>query len=101
MRAAKRSGYLNPCPTSLLGLELSRAPTGGGTVRANLSQVIIGNTNRATESRHATGAESEIPISASTPAAGRTISRAWDPQAKEITARGRTFLLGVPRTSRT
>ena len=35
--------------------------TGGGMVRANLSQVVIGNTNRATESRHATGAEAEIP----------------------------------------
>ena len=35
--------------------------TGGGRVHANLSQVVIGNTNRATESRHATGAEARDP----------------------------------------
>ena len=83
---------------------MSRAPTASVLIHANLvpaKQVIIGNTNRATESRHASGAGAVIPISASTAAAGRPISRAWDPQAVEITARGRTFLLGVPRTSRT
>jgi hypothetical protein len=70
--------------------------TGGGMVRANLSQVIIGNTNRATESRHATGAEAEIPDISEYSRGRKGYFQIWDPQAKEITARGRTFLLGVP-----
>ena len=70
--------------------------TGGGMVRANLSQVVIGNTNRATESRHATGAEAEIPDISEYSRGRKGYFQMWDPQAKEITARGRTFLLGVP-----
>ena len=70
--------------------------TGGGMVRANLSQVVIGNTNRATESRHATGAEAEIPDIGEYSRGRKGYFQIWDPQAKEITARGRTFLLGVP-----
>ena len=73
--------------------------TGGGMVRANLSQVVIGNTNRATESRHATGAEAEIPDISEYSRGRKGYFQIWDPQAKEITARGRTFLLGVPRTN--
>ena len=65
-------------------------------VRANLSQVVIGNTNRATESRHATGAEAEIPDISEYSRGRKGYFQIWDPQAKEITARGRTFLLGVP-----
>ena len=65
-------------------------------VRANLSQVVIGNTNRATESRHATGAEAEIPDISEYSRGREGYFQVWDPQAKEITARGRTFLLGVP-----
>ena len=70
--------------------------TGGGMVRANLSQVVIGNTNRATESRHATGAEAEIPDISEYSRGRKGYFQIWDPQAKQITARGRTFLLGVP-----
>ena len=70
--------------------------TGGGMVRANLSQVVIGNTNRVTESRHATGAEAEIPDISEYSRGRKGYFQIWDPQAKEITARGRTFLLGVP-----
>jgi hypothetical protein len=70
--------------------------TGGGMVRANLSQVVIGNTNRATESRHATGAEAEIPEISEYSRGRKGYFQIWDPQAKEVTARGRTFLLGVP-----
>ncbi len=70
--------------------------TCGGMVRANLSQVVIGNTNRATESRHATGAEAEIPDISEYSRGRKGYFQIWDPQAKEITARGRTFLLGVP-----
>ena len=70
--------------------------TGGGMVRANLSQVVIGNTNRATESRHATGAEAEVPDISEYSRGRKGYFQIWDPQAKEITARGRTFLLGVP-----
>ena len=70
--------------------------TGGGMVRANLSQVVIGNTNRATEARHATGAEAEIPDISEYSRGRKGYFQIWDPQAKQITARGRTFLLGVP-----
>ena len=56
----------------------------------------IGNTNRATESRHATGAEAEIPDISEYSRGRKGYFQIWDPQAKEITARGRTFLLGVP-----
>ena len=62
----------------------------------DLSQVVIGNTNRATESRHATGAEAEIPDISEYSRGRKGYFQIWDPQAKEITARGRTFLLGVP-----
>jgi hypothetical protein len=65
-------------------------------VRANLSQVVIGNTNRATESRHATGAEAEIPDISEYSRGRPGYFQIWDPQAKEITARGRALLLGVP-----
>ena len=37
------------------------AALGGGVVRANMSEVLVGKVARATESRHATGAEKEIP----------------------------------------
>ena len=37
------------------------AALGGGMVRANMSEVLVGMVNRATESRHASGAEKEIP----------------------------------------
>ena len=37
------------------------AALGGGMVRANMSEVLIGMVARATESRHATGAEKDIP----------------------------------------
>ena len=59
--------------------------TGGGMVRANLSQVVIGNTNRATESRHATGAEAEIPDISEYSRGRKGYFQIWDPQAKEIT----------------
>ena len=62
--------------------------TGGGMVRANLSQVVIGNTNRATESRHATGAEAEIPDISEYSRGRKGYFQIWDPQAKEITAPG-------------
>ena len=60
---------------------------------------MIGNTNRATESRHATGAEAEIPDISEYSRGRKGYFQIWDPQAKEITARGRTFLLGVPPMS--
>ena len=37
------------------------AALGGGAVRANMSEVLVGKVARATESRHAIGAEKEIP----------------------------------------
>jgi hypothetical protein len=48
-------------------------------VRANLSQVVIGNTNRATESRHATGAEAEIPDISEYSRGRKGYFQIWDP----------------------
>lgn len=70
--------------------------SGGGMVRANLAQVVIGNMNRATENRHATGAESEIPDITEYSRGESGFFQVWRPSAKQIEARGRTFLLGVP-----
>ena len=53
-------------------------------------------TPRATESRHATGAEAEIPDISEYSRGRKGFFQVWDPQAKEITARGRTSLFGVP-----
>jgi hypothetical protein len=70
--------------------------SGGGMVRANLHQVVIGNMNRATDTRHATGAESEIPDITEYSRGESGFFQVWRPSAKQVEARGRTFLLGVP-----
>ena len=43
------------------------AALGGGGVRANMTETLVGATARGSESRHATGAESRSPTSASIP----------------------------------
>ncbi len=72
------------------------AALGGGGVRANMSEVLVGLVVRATESRHATGAETEIPdIRAYAKGAPGYFQR-WDPHSAMVTGRGRAFLLGKP-----
>jgi hypothetical protein len=68
---------------------------GGGMVRANMSEVLVGNVVRATESRHATGAETEIPDIREYSKGAPGYFQRYDPRSGTVTGRGRAFLLGV------
>ena len=72
------------------------AALGGGMVRANMSEVLVGMVNRATESRHATGAEKEIPDIREYARGAPGYFQRWDPHSGTVTGRGRAFLLGKP-----
>ena len=67
---------------------------GGGMVRANMSEVLVGLVVRATESRHATGAEKEIPDIREYSKGAPGYFQRWDPHTATVTGRGRAFLLG-------
>ena len=69
---------------------------GGGGVRANMSEVLAGKVARATESRHATGAEREIPDIREYARGAPGYFQRWDPHSGTVTGRGRAFLLGKP-----
>ena len=69
---------------------------GGGAVRANMSEVLVGKVARATESRHATGAEKEIPDIREYAKGAPGYFQRWDPHSGTVTGRGRAFLLGKP-----
>ena len=71
------------------------AALGGGGVRANMSETLIGKTVRASESRHATGAEKEIPDIREYSKGAPGYFLAWDQHSGDVTGRGRAFLLGV------
>jgi hypothetical protein len=70
------------------------AALGGGGVRANMSQVLVGKVSRATESRHATGAESEIPDIREYSKGEPGYFQSWNPHSGTVDGRGRAFLLG-------
>jgi hypothetical protein len=72
------------------------AALGGGAVRANMSEVLVGKVARATESRHATGAEKEIPDIREYAKGAPGYFQRWDPHSGQVTGRGRAFLLGKP-----
>ena len=72
------------------------AALGGGGVRANMSEVLVGLVVRATESRHATGAEKEIPDIREYAKGAPGYFQRWDPHTGTVTGRGRAFLLGKP-----
>jgi hypothetical protein len=72
------------------------AALGGGAVRANISEVLVGTVARATESRHATGAETEIPDIRDYSKGAPGYFQRWDPHSKTVTGRGRALLLGKP-----
>ena len=72
------------------------AALGGGMVRANMSEVLVGMVDRATESRHATGAEKEIPDIREYAKGAPGYFQRWDPHSGTVTGRGRAFLLGKP-----
>ncbi len=72
------------------------AALGGGAVRANMSEVLVGKVARATESRHASGAEKEIPDIREYAKGAPGYFQRWDPHSGTVTGRGRAFLLGKP-----
>jgi hypothetical protein len=72
------------------------AALGGGAVRANMSEVLVGKVARATESRHATGAEKEIPDIREYAKGAPGYFQRWDPHSGQVSGRGRAFLLGKP-----
>jgi hypothetical protein len=72
------------------------AALGGGMVRANMSEVLVGKVARATESRHATGAEKEIPDIREYAHGAPGYFQRWDPHSGQVNGRGRAFLLGKP-----
>jgi hypothetical protein len=69
---------------------------GGGAVRANLSEALVGKVARGSESRHATGAESELPDIREYSGGAPGYFQTFDPHSNTVTGRGRAFLLGVP-----
>jgi len=72
------------------------AALGGGMVRANMSEVLVGKVTRASESRHATGAETEIPDIREYAKGEPGYFQDFDPHSGTVTGRGRAFLLGRP-----
>lgn len=72
------------------------AALGGGMVRANMSEVLVGKVARASESRHATGAETEIPDIREYAKGEPGYFQRFDPHSGMVTGRGRAFLLGKP-----
>ena len=72
------------------------AALGGGAVRANMSEVLVGKVARASESRHATGAEKEIPDIREYAKGAPGYFQRFDPHSGTVTGRGRAFLLGKP-----
>ena len=67
---------------------------GGGGVRANMTQTLVGATARGSESRHATGAESEIPDIREYSKGAPGYFQRWNPLSKTVDGRGRAFQLG-------
>jgi predicted transcriptional regulator len=61
-----------------------------------MSEVLVGKVARATESRHATGAEKEIPDIREYAKGAPGYFQRWDPHSGQVTGRGRAFLLGKP-----
>lgn len=68
--------------------------TGGGGVKANLSTVLLGNMARGSESRHATGAEQDIPDISEYSRGQAGFFQVWDVRGKRVRARGRAFNIG-------
>ena len=71
--------------------------TGGGGVKANLSTVLLGSMARGSESRHATGAEYDIPDISEYSRGQAGFFQVWDARGKRVRARGRAFNIGSIR----
>jgi hypothetical protein len=64
-------------------------------VRINLSTLVIGLLARDSESRHAVGAENEIPDIAEYSGGDSGFFQIWSTRAKRVLARGRSFWMGT------
>lgn len=69
---------------------------GGGMVRANMSEALVGKVARGSESRHATGADSSLPDIREYSGGAPGYFQSFDPHSGTVTGRGRALLLGVP-----
>lgn len=69
---------------------------GGGAVRANMSEALVGAVVRSSEARHATGGERELPDIRDYSKGAPGYFQRWDPRSGTVTGRGRAFLLGTP-----
>jgi hypothetical protein len=69
---------------------------GGGMVRANMAEVLVGLVVRATESGHVSGAEKQIPDIREYSRGAPGYFQRWNPLTGEVNGRGRAFLLGKP-----
>ena len=78
----------------LAGQRATATWTGGSGVRINLSTVVTGMLARDSESRHAVGAENEIPDIAEYSGGEAGFFQIWSTRAKKILARGRGFYIG-------
>jgi DNA-binding transcriptional ArsR family regulator len=78
----------------LAGQRATATWTGGSGVRINLSTVLTGMLARDSESRHAVGAENEIPDIAGYSGGEAGFFQIWSTRAKRILARGRGFYIG-------
>ena len=78
----------------LAGQRATATWTGGAGVRINLSTVVTGMLARDSESRHAVGAENEIPDIAGYSGGEAGFFQIWSVRAKKILARGRGFYIG-------
>ncbi len=78
----------------LAGQRATATWTGGAGVRINLSTVVTGMLARDSESRHAVGAENEIPDIAGYSGGEAGFFQIWSVRAKQILARGRGFYIG-------
>ena len=78
----------------LAGQRATATWTGGAGVRINLSTVVTGMLARDSESRHAVGAENEIPDIAEYSGGEAGFFQIWSTRAKKILTRGRGFYIG-------
>jgi DNA-binding transcriptional ArsR family regulator len=78
----------------LAGQRATATWTGGAGVRINLSTVVTGMLARDSESRHAVGAENEIPDISEYSRGEAGFFQIWSVRAKKILARGRGFYIG-------
>jgi DNA-binding transcriptional ArsR family regulator len=79
----------------LAGQRATAVWTGGAGVRINLSTLVIGLLARDSESRHAVGAENEIPDIAEYSGGESGYFQIWSTRAKRVLARGRSFWMGT------